>query len=183
MFLEALQNPDDSAAETNASCRQLQFLELADVRIDPPKHLSQWYALRLPSPPTTTPALDPPTPRNKVFLLGVNFPESKVITIALQSFYALGPQSCSRILAKFSVHPLARIGDFAQRTITQMTAELSNMTIENDARRKMREDIKRLRDMGSYRGRRHAMGLPVRGQGTKSQIVTASKLNKVERAR
>ncbi|KFZ05339.1 hypothetical protein V501_08435, partial [Pseudogymnoascus sp. VKM F-4519 (FW-2642)] len=118
-----------------------------------------------------------------VFLLGVNFPESKVITIALQSFYALGPQSCSRILAKFSVHPLARIGDIPQRTITQMTAELSNMTIENDARRKMREDIKRLRDMGSYRGRRHAMGLPVRGQGTKSQIVTASKLNKVERAR
>ncbi|OBT94037.1 hypothetical protein VE01_07141 [Pseudogymnoascus verrucosus] len=148
MFLEARQNPDDSAAETNASCRQLQFLELADV-----------------------------------FLLGVNFPESKVITIALQSFYALGPQSCSRILAKFSVHPLARIGDIPQRTITQMTAELSNMTIENDARRKMREDIKRLRDMGSYRGRRHAMGLPVRGQGTKSQIVTASKLNKVERAR
>ncbi|OBT45758.1 hypothetical protein VE00_03987 [Pseudogymnoascus sp. WSF 3629] len=123
------------------------------------------------------------TPPRQVFLLGVNFPESKVVTIALQSFYALGPQSCSRLLAKFSIHPRARIGDIPQRTITQLTAELSNMTIENDAKRKMREDIRRLRDMGSYRGRRHAMGLPVRGQGTRTQIMTASKLNKVERSR
>jgi small subunit ribosomal protein S13 len=109
-------------------------------------------------------------PPRQVFLLGVNFPESKVVTIALQSFYALGPQSCSRLLAKFSIHPRARIGDIPQRTITQLTAELSNMTIENDAKRKMREDIRRLRDMGSYRGRRHAMGLPVRGQGTRTQV-------------
>lgn len=119
----------------------------------------------------------------QVFLLGVNFPEAKLVTVALQSFYALGPQSSSRLLAKFSIHPLARIGDVPQRTITQLTAELSNMTIENDAKRKMREDIRRLRDMGSYRGRRHAMGLPVRGQCTRTQIMTASKLNKVERAR
>ncbi|ELR04008.1 hypothetical protein VC83_02972 [Pseudogymnoascus destructans] len=118
-----------------------------------------------------------------VFLLGINFPESKLATIALQSFYALGPHSCSRLLAKFSIHPLARIGDIPQRTITQLTAELSNMTIENDAKRTMREDIRRLRDMGSYRGRRHAMGLPVRGQRTRTQIMTASRLNKVERAR
>ncbi|KFY39148.1 hypothetical protein V494_04102 [Pseudogymnoascus sp. VKM F-4513 (FW-928)] len=118
-----------------------------------------------------------------VFLLGVNFPEAKLVTAALQSFYALGPQSSARLLAKFSIHPLARIGEVPQRTITQLTAELSNMTIENDAKRKMREDIRRLRDMGSYRGRRHAMGLPVRGQNTRSQIMTASHLNKVERTR
>ncbi|RDL41417.1 uncharacterized protein BP5553_01396 [Venustampulla echinocandica] len=50
-----------------------------------------------------------------------------------------------------------------------LNAELSSMTIETDLRRKVRENIKRLRDMGSYRGRRHAMGLPVRGQRTRSQ--------------
>ena len=44
------------------------------------------------------------------------------------------------------------------------------MTIENDAKRKMRDDIRRLRDMGSYRGRRHAMSLPVRGQRTRTQV-------------
>ncbi|OBT83857.1 hypothetical protein VE02_06144 [Pseudogymnoascus sp. 03VT05] len=136
-------------------------------------------ALNRNPPPSTS----SPTPKNEVFLLAVNFPESRIITIALQSFYALGPQSCARLLAKFSIHPRARIGDIPQRTISQLTAELSNMTIENDAKRKMREDISRLRDMGSYRGRRHAMGLPVRGQNTRSQIVTSSKLNKVERAR
>lgn len=67
------------------------------------------------------------------------------------------------------------MGDVPQRTITQLTAELSNMTIENDAKRKMRDDISRLRDMGSYRGRRHAMGLPVRGQRTRTQVCFAGR--------
>ncbi|KAI7288292.1 hypothetical protein KC352_g4417, partial [Hortaea werneckii] len=60
-------------------------------------------------------------------------------------------------------------------------AELSTMTLENDLRRQLQENIKRLRDMGTYRGRRHAMSLPVRGQNTRSQIMTARKLNRVER--
>jgi small subunit ribosomal protein S13 len=55
------------------------------------------------------------------------------------------------------------------------------MTIEGDARRIIQENIKRLRDMGTYRGRRHAMGLPVRGQRTKNQTETAKKLNRIER--
>ncbi len=62
-----------------------------------------------------------------------------------------------------------------------MTAELSTMTIDNDARRIVQDNIKRLKDMGTYRGRRHAMGLPVRGQRTRGQIYTARKLNYVER--
>jgi len=55
------------------------------------------------------------------------------------------------------------------------------MKIDNDALKQVRDNIKRLRDMGTYRGRRHAMGLPVRGQNTRSQIITARKLNKLER--
>ncbi len=55
------------------------------------------------------------------------------------------------------------------------------MTIENDARKLVQDNIKRLRDMGTLRGRRHAMGLPVRGQNTRTQILTARKLNQVER--
>lgn len=55
------------------------------------------------------------------------------------------------------------------------------MTIEGDLVRKVRGDISRLRDMGSYRGRRHAMGLPVRGQRTRTQVLTARKLNKIDR--
>ena len=73
------------------------------------------------------------------------------------------------------------MGTLPPKIITALTAELSTMTIENDARRLVQDNIKRLRDMGTYRGRRHAMGLPVRGQQTRNQIANARKLNKVER--
>lgn len=63
-----------------------------------------------------------------------------------------------------------KVGDLGDKTINGIAAELSNMTIENDLRRKLRDNIKRLRDMGTYRGRRHAMGLPVRGQRTRTQV-------------
>lgn len=55
------------------------------------------------------------------------------------------------------------------------------MKIENDLRRELRQNIIRLRDMGTYRGRRHAMGMPVRGQRTRTQTVTAGKFNRVDR--
>ena len=55
------------------------------------------------------------------------------------------------------------------------------MKIENELRKEMRSNIARLRDMGTYRGRRHAMGYPVRGQRTRSQILTARKLNRTDR--
>jgi len=116
-----------------------------------------------------------------VFLLGVNFSEAKLVKSALESFYALGPHSSVRLMAKYSIHRLAKVGSLAPRTVTSLTAELSQMTIEMDARRAMRDSIRLLRDMGSYRGRRHAMHLPVRGQRTRTQTATAAKLNKVER--
>ncbi|KAL2760571.1 hypothetical protein ACRALDRAFT_2024527 [Sodiomyces alcalophilus JCM 7366] len=126
-----------------------------------------------------------------VFILGVNFSERKLVKAtnpissysqkALESFYALGPSTSARILAKYSIHPLAKVGSLPPKTVTSLTAELSSMTIESDARKIMRDNIQRLRDMGSYRGRRHAMNLPVRGQRTRTQIETAKKLNKIER--
>ena len=100
---------------------------------------------------------------------------------ALESFYALGPQTSSRILAKYMIHPRAKMGSLPPKTVTALTAELSTMTIENDARKILQENIQRLRDMGTYRGRRHAMGLPVRGQRTRNQNATPRKLNMIER--
>ncbi|OIW30374.1 ribosomal protein S13 [Coniochaeta ligniaria NRRL 30616] len=116
-----------------------------------------------------------------VFILGVNFHEQKLVKKALESFYALGPQKSSRILAKYSIYPMMKCGSLPQRTVTALTAELSSMTIENDARKIVQDNIKRLRDIGTVRGRRHAMGLPVRGQKTRTQIQNARKLNRVER--
>lgn len=73
-------------------------------------------------------------------------------------------------MSRFYIHPTAKIGGLANKQVQDLTAALSNMTIENDLRRRIRDNIKRLRDMGSYRGRRHAMSLPVRGQRTRTQV-------------
>ncbi|OTB05809.1 hypothetical protein M426DRAFT_319491 [Hypoxylon sp. CI-4A] len=113
--------------------------------------------------------------------MGVNFHEKKLVKKALETFYGLGPQLSARIMAKYTIHPHARLATIPPKTITALTAELSTMTIENDARRIVQDNIKRLRDMGTYRGRRHAMGLPVRGQRTRTQTETAKKLNMLER--
>ena len=84
-------------------------------------------------------------------------------------------------MAKHSIFPLARLENISGKTVQALTAELSNMTLESDAKRLVQENIRRLRDMGTYRGRRHAMNLPARGQKTRTQIETARKLNILER--
>lgn len=114
-------------------------------------------------------------------ILGVNFGEKKLVKKALETFYALGPMTADRIMAKYSIFPRARLESLSSKTVLALTAELSTMTIENDARKIVQENIRRLKDMGAYRGRRHAMGLPVRGQRTRNQNMTSAKLNRLER--
>jgi len=89
---------------------------------------------------------------------------------SLESFFGIGPSVSQRIMAKFYIHPWAKVGSLKNSTVLDLTAELANMKIENDLRRQVQDDIRRLRDMGTYRGRRHAMGLPVRGQKTRTQV-------------
>ncbi|XP_014554443.1 hypothetical protein COCVIDRAFT_28482 [Bipolaris victoriae FI3] len=116
-----------------------------------------------------------------VFINGFSFTEATLVKRSLQSFYGIGPSVSQRIMAKFHIHPWAKVGSLKNATVMDLTAELANMKIENDLRRQVQDDIRRLRDMGTYRGRRHAMGLPVRGQKTRTQIATARRLNKIER--
>jgi len=106
----------------------------------------------------------------QVFIYGVNFVETQLVSKALQSFYGIGPNVCKNLMAKFHIHNTARIGTLGDKQIDGLAVELSTMTLENDLRRQLVENIKRLRDMGTYRGRRHAMSLPVRGQNTRSQV-------------
>lgn len=89
---------------------------------------------------------------------------------SLETFYGIGPLVSQRVMARFHIHPTAKVGSLTNKQVLDLTAELSNMTIENDLRRQLRDNIGRLRDMGSYRGRRHALGLPVRGQRTRTQV-------------
>ncbi|KAM0802764.1 hypothetical protein BDR22DRAFT_946357 [Usnea florida] len=116
-----------------------------------------------------------------VFILGFNFPEERLVIKTLQHFYGIGPRVAAHMLARLHIHPTARLGSLKPQTVLDMTAELTGMKIENDLRREMRENIARLRDIGAYRGRRHAMGLPVRGQRTRTQTATANRFNRVER--
>jgi len=116
-----------------------------------------------------------------VFILGVNFPDRRFLRASLQTFFGIGPATSARLLARFHIHHTAKVGDLSQNQILDITAALDGMKIENDLRRSILQDIQRLRDTGTYRGRRHAMNLPVRGQNTRSQTKTANKLNKVER--
>ncbi|KAF1998017.1 30S ribosomal protein S13 [Amniculicola lignicola CBS 123094] len=116
-----------------------------------------------------------------VNLWGFNFPEQTLVKRALKTFYGIGPNVAQGIMARFHIHPYAKLGTLKNATVLDLTAELSTMKIENDLRREVQENIRRLKDMGTYRGRRHAMGLPVRGQRTRSQITNARKLNKIER--
>jgi small subunit ribosomal protein S13 len=88
----------------------------------------------------------------------------------LQTFYGIGPQISTKLMARFSIHKTAKVGALNDGQINGIVAELSSMTLENDLRRQVVENIRRLRDMGAYRGRRHAMNLPVRGQRTRTQV-------------
>lgn len=114
-------------------------------------------------------AHQPDTDSQQLFY-GTNFAGSHLVKKALESFYGIGPKVSIRVMARHHIHPTAQIGTLGDRQVTDLTAELSTMKIENDLRRTLQDNIKRLRDMGTYRGRRHAMSLPVRGQNTRTQV-------------
>lgn len=84
-------------------------------------------------------------------------------------------------MSRFHLHNTIKVGELTQTQVLDLTAHLDSMKIENHLRRQIQQDITRLKDTGTYRGRRHAMNLPVRGQNTRNQIKTARKLNKAER--
>ncbi|KAI5810193.1 hypothetical protein DFH27DRAFT_538488 [Peziza echinospora] len=125
--------------------------------------------------------LPPAHPDTMVLIGTVNVQEGIHVLKALRGFYGIGPNVASVLCSKLSIHKTATVGSLSTAKTTAINLELTKLKIENDLRRKIQADIQRLRDMGSYRGRRHAMGLPVRGQNTRSQIKTARKLNRVER--
>ncbi|ETN38409.1 30S ribosomal protein S13 [Cyphellophora europaea CBS 101466] len=116
-----------------------------------------------------------------VFLFSRNFPDRRLVTSALQSFFGIGPLVSQQVMARFHLHDNMKMRELTQQQVLDLNAHLDGMKIENELKRSILQDIKRLRDTGTYRGRRHAMNLPVRGQRTRSQIKTAWRLNAVER--
>ncbi|BFZ54246.1 hypothetical protein PYCC9005_001279 [Savitreella phatthalungensis] len=116
-----------------------------------------------------------------VLVQGVQLPDHKKLRYAMLKFYGIGHTTAERILATLSINQHAIVGTLTEDQINRLGQHLTTMRIESDLRRKIRADIAHLRSVGTYRGRRHAMGLPVRGQNTQNNSMTARKLNRLDR--
>ncbi len=106
-------------------------------------------------------------------IAGVDLPKDKRIEIALTYIFGIGPASARKILAQAGVDPNVRSKDLTEEAIVKIRTILErDYVVEGDLRRDVAMHIKRLMDIGSYRGLRHRKGLPVRGQRTKTNART-----------
>ena len=106
-------------------------------------------------------------------IAGVDLPKDKKIGIGLTYIYGIGPASAKKILAEAGVDINTKSGNLTESDIVKIRAILDrDFTVEGDLRRDVTMHIKRLMDIGSYRGLRHRRGLPVRGQRTKTNART-----------
>ncbi|HUL00577.1 MAG TPA: 30S ribosomal protein S13 [Nitrospirota bacterium] len=106
-------------------------------------------------------------------IAGVDLPKDKKIEIALTYIYGIGPSSSKKILAEAGVDPSTKSGSLTESDIVKIRTILDReYTVEGDLRRDVTMHIKRLMDIGSYRGLRHRRGLPARGQRTKTNART-----------
>ena len=106
-------------------------------------------------------------------IAGVDLPRDKRIEIGLTYIFGLGRKSASDILAATGINPDTRVRDLTEDEVSKLREHIDrNYVVEGDLRRNVAFDIKRLIEIGSYRGLRHRKGLPVRGQRSKTNART-----------
>jgi small subunit ribosomal protein S13 len=105
-------------------------------------------------------------------IAGINIPVNKHAVIALQAIYGIGPTRARLICAAAQVPPDRKIRDLDESQVDALRAEVGKYPVEGDLRREVSMSIKRLMDLGCYRGLRHRRGLPVRGQRTRTNART-----------
>ena len=105
-------------------------------------------------------------------IAGVNLPNNKHIVIALRSIYGVGGTLAKKICEKAGIDPIKKVVKLDENELNLLRTEVAEYEIEGTLRRKVSMDIKRLIDLGSYRGIRHRRRLPVRGQRTKTNART-----------
>ena len=104
---------------------------------------------------------------------GVDLPREKRVEIGLTYIYGIGRTSANRILAEADVNPDTRVKDLTDDEVKKLAAVIADtQTVEGDLRREIAMNIKRLQEIGCYRGIRHRKSLPVRGQKTKTNART-----------
>ncbi len=106
-------------------------------------------------------------------IAGVDLPNEKRVEIGLTYIFGIGRTTSNDILARTGINPDTRVKDLSEEEITKIREIIDNeYHVEGDLRREVAMNIKRLTEIGCYRGRRHRMGLPVRGQRTKTNART-----------
>lgn len=105
-------------------------------------------------------------------IAGINIPVNKHAVIALQAIYGIGRTRAQQICGAAGVAPEIKIRDLDETQVDALRAEVTKHTVEGDLRREVSMSIKRLMDLGCYRGLRHRRGLPVRGQRTRTNART-----------
>ena len=105
-------------------------------------------------------------------IAGINIPPHKHAEIALTAIYGIGRTTARKICAESGIEPNAKIKDLSEAEIESVRSQVAKYTIEGDLRRTVSMNIKRLMDLGSYRGIRHRRGLPLRGQRTRTNART-----------
>ncbi len=106
-------------------------------------------------------------------IAGVDIPRDKRVEISLTYIYGVGRSTANKILKRAEINPDTRVKDLTEQEISRIREVLEgNYVVEGDLRRELSINIKRLMDIGTYRGLRHRRGLPVRGQRTRTNSRT-----------
>jgi small subunit ribosomal protein S13 len=104
---------------------------------------------------------------------GVNIPLNKRVEIGLTYIYGIGRSTSNKLLAELGIEPDRKVRDLTEDEVIKLRERIdASMTVEGDLRRERSQNIKRLQEIGCYRGLRHRRGLPVRGQNTKTNART-----------
>jgi small subunit ribosomal protein S13 len=127
------------------------------------KHRRRWIAVVMPH------------------ILGKFLSDHKPVRYALLQFGGIGQFTAAQICARLQFHETLKMGQMSERQLNALSHEVGELRLENDLVRAVRDNIARLRRIGSYRGKRHAAGLPVRGQNTRNNANSARKFNRVDR--
>ena len=106
-------------------------------------------------------------------IAGIDLPRQKRVDIALRYLYGIGPAKADEVLAKADVNPAIRIKDLSEAEVARIRTIIDrDHKVEGDLRREVAMNVKRMQEIGSYRGLRHRRNLPVRGQRTKTNART-----------
>jgi len=105
-------------------------------------------------------------------IAGVNLPLNKHIVIGLRSIYGIGQTTAQKLCAAVNIDPATKVREMTEDQLESLRVEIAKYKIEGDLRRQVSMNIKRLMDMGCFRGIRHRRSLPLRGQRTKTNART-----------